>query len=97
MMTEDLTVFLDTDEFAQAATYKAGGVGAGVTVNVIFDEPDQGHFQIAGTGPAALGQASDFASFTNADTITIGATTYTIVTTRPQDDGAFVELQLEKQ
>lgn len=97
MMTEDLTVFLDTDEFAQAATYKVGGVGSGTTVNVIFDAPDHGHLGINGIKPRATGRASDFSSFGNTDTLTIGSTVYRIVDSNPIDDGAMVELQLEAQ
>lgn len=97
MMTEDLDVFIDSAEFATAATYKAGGIGSGVTVNVIYDAPDHAHLGINGTKPRATGKATDFASFTNADTLTIGSTTYRIVDSNPLDDGAMVELQLEAQ
>lgn len=95
--TEDLTVFLQTADFATAATYKLLGIGTGTTVNVIFDEASQDHLGIAGTNPVALGRASDFSAFTNTDTLTIGATVYRITDLQPQDDGAMVELQLEKQ
>ena len=96
-MTEDLDVFLATDEFATAMTYKVGGVGAGSTVNVIFDEPEQEHLGISGTRPTAIGKATDFASAGNTDTLTSGATVYRIVDVAPIADGALVELQLEKQ
>lgn len=95
--TENLDAFLDVDDFATAMTYKVGGVGAGSTVNVIFDEPEQEHLGISGTRPTATGKASDFASAGNTDTLTSGATVYRIVDVAPVADGAMVELQLEKQ
>jgi len=97
MFTEDLTVFFNTADHAVSATYKAGGTGAGVAVKVIFDAPGIDQYGISGTNPTALGKATDFASFTNADTLTIGANTYRILQTTPQDDGATVLCQLEKQ
>lgn len=97
MFTEDLTVFFQTDDFATAATYKAGGSGAGVTVNVIFDNPDSTHFGLSGTNPTVLVKASDIASFSIADTLTIGATVYRFINQEPLDDGAVVRIQLEKQ
>lgn len=95
--TEDLTAFFATGDFATAATYKAGGVGAGTTVNVIFDEPAQDPMGISGTRPTVLAKASDITSFSNADTLTIGATVYRIVDSEPIDDGALLQLQLEAQ
>lgn len=95
--TESLDAFLQTADFATAATYKAGGVGSGTTVNVIFDAAYQDHLGITGTRPEATGKASDFATMANTDTLTIGSTVYRIVDSQPLDDGSFVLLQLEKQ
>lgn len=94
---EDLDAFFNTDDFALEATYKAGGTGAGTTIQVIFDAPGQEAFGISGTRPRALVKASDIASFSNTDTLTIGATTWRCVDSQPQDDGALLSIQLEKQ
>lgn len=98
MMTEDLDAFLSTEEHAVEATYKAGGTGAGVAVNVIFDESYAEALPLmAGTNPTVLGKASDFASWTDTDTLTINSAIYRLTNSKPQDDGAFVLLELEKQ
>ena len=96
-MTEDLSAFFNTGDFAIALTYKVGGTGSGSTVNVIYDAPDREHFGINGTKPRVTARASDFASWGNTDTLDDGATTWRIVDSRPLDDGALVELQLEEQ
>lgn len=99
MFTEDLSAFFQTADFALAATYKAGGIGTGTTVNVIFDRAhiEQLGGVITGTNPVALGKATDFSSFTNSDTLTISSIVYRITASDPQDDGATVLLQLEDQ
>jgi hypothetical protein len=97
MFTEDLEVFLNADEHAVAALYKAGGVGAGVAVNVIFNESGGEVLGITTTKPEAIGKSSDFAAMTNTDTLTIGANVYRIVDANPIDDGAFTNLKLELQ
>lgn len=89
--TEDLSVYLDpVNGFATAATYD------GVTpVNVIFDRAYLDTLGMASTDPVALGKASDFPETTSiGKTLLIGATTWTIRNRQPQDDGAFVLLQL---
>lgn len=89
--TEDLSAFFDTDDFAIAAT-----VGA-TTVNVIFDrEYIDAVGRVSSANPVALAKASDAAAAVGA-TITISGTAYTIRDRQPQDDGAVVLLQLEKQ
>ena len=90
MFTEDLTVFFDTDDFAIAAT-----VGS-TTVPVIFDAEFIGALGVAGTNPVALAKASDSAAAVGA-TIVISGTSYIIRVREPQDDGAVVLLQLERQ
>lgn len=94
---EDRTVFFRTADFATAALYKALGQGAGVTINVIFDAPNQEHLGITGTNPTALVNKDDIASFSNTDTLTIGATVYRFVNDEPEDDGNVLRIQLEKQ
>lgn len=98
MMTEDLDAFLSTEEHAIEATYKAGGTGAGVAVNLIFNSEYAEPLPLmAATSPTALGKASDFASWTDADTLTIDGVVYRLTNSKPQDDGAFVLLALETQ
>lgn len=87
-ITEDLDAFLS--DFGIAATYNGA-----TAVLVIFDRAYLSALTgVAGTNPVALGKASDFASPVG-KTLAIGATTYTIQNSEPQDDGAFVLLQLE--
>lgn len=90
MFTEDLSVFFNTAEFATAAT-----VGA-TPVPVIFDAAYLASLGIVGTNPVALAKASDSAAAVGA-TIVISAVSYKIRGREPQDDGATVLLQLEKQ
>ena len=97
--TENLNAFFQVGDFATASTYKAGGIGTGVTVNVIFDRAAlEGLLGgMNSTNPVALGKASDFSGFTNTDTLTINGTVFRITQSLPQDDGATVLLQLEDQ
>ena len=44
--TEDLSVFFQSADFATSATYKAGGVGGGTAILVIFDQANQEHLGI---------------------------------------------------
>lgn len=96
-MDEDLSVFFDPDDFATAALYKAGGVGSGVSVNVIYDRAHLEVLEISSTGPVALAKAADFAGFLNTDTLAIGADVFRIVDSQPQGDGSTVMLVLELQ
>jgi hypothetical protein len=90
VFTEDLDAFLDTDEFALDATYNSA-----TAVKVIFDAAYLEQLGIAGTGPVALGKASDFPAAAVGKTLAISSTTYTIRNREPQDDGAWVLLRLE--
>ena len=94
MFAEDLKPFFQPADFAVAALYKSMGAGAGVTINVIFDEPGLDAFEMSSTNPVVLAMASDVASIDKTDTLTIGATVFRIVESQPQDDGAIVRLQL---
>ncbi len=97
MFTEDLTVFFKSADFATVATYKAGGVGGGVTKNVIFDAAFAAQLGMDAVTPVALVITSDFPSVSNMDTLTIGSTVYRISESQPHDDGAISVLQLEQQ
>lgn len=93
MFEEDLDAFLDPRDHGVEALYDGA-----TTVHVIFDNAYTESFGIAGTSPVALGKASDFPAASAIDkTLVIGGTTYKIRNRQPQDDGAFVALQLEEQ
>lgn len=96
MFTEDLSVYFQTADFATACTYKAGGTGGGVTINVIFDAATIEHFGITGINPILLARAADVPSFTNADTFTINSVVYRGVNDMPLDDGSVVRIELQK-
>lgn len=92
--TESLDAFLDSDDFATAATFTPTS-GSGGSKYVIFDEAYAEAMGIAGTNPQCIGKASDFpATTTVGGTLVIGSTTYTIREREPMDDGALVRLQL---
>lgn len=90
MFTEDLNAFFDTADFAVDATYDGA-----TAVKVIFDAAYLEQLGIAGTKPAALGQASVFPAAAVGKTLLIGSTTYTIKGREPLDDAAIVLLTLK--
>lgn len=90
MFSEDLSAYFRTQDFGVAATYDGA-----TTVNVIFDNEYLEQMGVAGTGPAALGRASDFPENTAiGKTLLINGTTYTIRGREPLDDGQIVVLRL---
>lgn len=91
MFAEDITAFFDTADFATAATLQGGAV-----VNVIFDAAHLEVLGVSSANPAALAKASDVAVTDVGKTLTINAVVYTINDRQPQDDGATVLLQLQK-
>jgi len=90
-LTEDLDVFLV--DFGEAFTLQ-GGAGGGVTA--IFDVAYLQELGVAGTDPAALVKASAVVAGDVGKTFTRVGTgvVYTIRNRQPQDDGAFVLLDL---
>lgn len=90
MFTEDLNAFLQTGDFAIAATLQGGS-----TVNLIFDRAALDVLGVSGTNPTALCKASAVSQSNVGQTLTISGTAYTITNRQPQDDGAFVLLQLK--
>jgi hypothetical protein len=92
MFTEDLTEFIDADDFADAATYDGS-----TTVYGIFDGVYVDAFGVAGSNPVFLCAASDVPAAGVCKTLVVNSVTYKIRNRQPQDDGAFVLLQLEKQ
>jgi hypothetical protein len=95
MFTEDLDVFFNQAGHAVAAVYDAAG--ANTSISVIFDEPHLEQVGIGGTNPVAQAKASDIpATGAIGKTLTIGGTVFVIRARQPVDDGAVVELQLER-
>ncbi len=92
MFTEDLSVFFNTDGFAEDATYDTAN-----TIPVIFDRAYLEQLgMIAGAGPVAMAKAADVAADPTGKPLVIRGVTYTIRNIMPQDDGAVVLLDLEK-
>jgi hypothetical protein len=92
MFTEDLSVFFDTDDFAEDATYDTVN-----TIAVIFDRAYLEQLgMIASAEPTALTRAADVAADPTGKPLVIRGVTYTIRNILPQDDGAVVLLHLER-
>lgn len=93
MMTEDLSVFFNGDDFAVEATASPGGVGS-----VIFDENGVilQQMGIETSGPSLICPASQWPSLTNTGTVTIGLVTYKVRSSIALDDGAIKLLALAR-
>lgn len=89
-LTEDLNQFLN--DFGLSCT--AGAVSA----LGILDMPSQvlAGDMVLSTDYTLTALASDFGSLKYGDAITVGGTAYTVRETRLIDDGAFVEIGLQK-
>jgi hypothetical protein len=91
---DDLAVFFDTDEFAEAGTC------GGSAVQVIRDrEYLQAIGMVSGANPIALARASQFVGSWNGSSLIVisaeaVASTYVIRDKKPQDDGKIVMLEL---
>lgn len=94
---EDMSAFYRSTDFSEDVIYKAGGVGGGVTIQGIFDAPDDTQFGVGGTQPKVRVKASDITSFSNSDTFTIRGLVYRCIDDKPIDDGAELIIPLEKQ
>lgn len=92
MFTEDLTPFFNNAEHAVDAVYDGS-----TTIQVLFDDSDQGALGVGGSNPTAMCPATSVAADPTDKTLVIAGTTYKIRDIRPQDDGAIVLLQLERQ
>ena len=95
---DDLDAFLNTDEFAVAATVRLQDGGARV-VRGIFDDPyldaQLGEYVADTSAPRFTCKASDAAGVRRGDWIAIDGTTYNVMT-KPQNDGTgMVILRLE--
>ena len=84
-LTNDLDVFLNSDEFAVDVTYLAG------TIQGIFDAPFksavEGEMGIESTLPQVLVKTSDVASAVHGQTMTINSVVYQISGIQPDGTG----------
>jgi len=83
----DLAAFFDVDDFGVTATYKAGGVGGGVAVRIIFTNNyvafTGGTVDIEGTYPVALCKTTDISGVAHDDTLLIDSVTYKVIGVQP--------------
>lgn len=80
--TESLAAFLDTAGFAEYLTIGAGSVAA------IFDNAFSDPFGIvAGTTPVFHAASADVSTLAVGDTVTRGATAYTVAEIQPDGTG----------
>lgn len=89
-LNEDLGVFLD--DFGVSCTAGA------VTALGILDMPSQiiSGDMVLSTDYTLTARAADFGGLKYGDSITVAAVAYTVRETRLIDDGAFVEIGLQK-
>ena len=81
-LTEDLTIFFETDEFAVVLTH------SGSDYSVIFDAEYSGDEMMAGSLPMAMLPTSDASGMAIGGSVTIGGQAYTI--REKQQDGTGV-------
>ena len=80
---EDLDAFLDTGDFAEAAT-----IGAATVNGILFDGYGQALEYASGSKPSFLCKVADLPTITlGTTTAVIGGTTYTIVENQPDGHG----------
>lgn len=92
-MTEDLSIFFNDDDFAVTATLNGTASG-----NVILDKDYMRAMgMVSSSNPAALARASQYGTDVLDGTLVADNATYVIRDRQPQDDGAIVLLELEKQ
>ena len=89
-MVEDLSVFLQ--DFGQTCTAGA------VTALGILDMPTQviSGDMVLSTDYTLTARAADFGGLLAGDAITVGGVAYKVRETRKIDDGAFVQIALQK-
>jgi len=92
MFTEDMTAFFNASEFAVAATYNGS-----TTIYGNFNAPYAAALDVAGTNPTFECAASDVPASGVGNPLAVNSVTYKIRNRMPQDDGAWVVLELEKQ
>lgn len=84
------TVFLNTDDFAQAAVWTAGG-GSPVDVNIIFDDEyigtNLGTGEIDTAAPQCRAKTDDLPGVTQGDLLATGGVNYYIKSVQPDGTG----------
>lgn len=92
MLTEDLSAFFNTSEFATTAN--VAGVGG---VSVIFDNGYQGALNgfIESSAPSITGPSASLASAVQGTSVTINAVAYKVMEVHPDGTG-IIKLMLEK-
>lgn len=92
MFAESISDFFSTSDHAVAATYNGA-----TTINGNFNAPYAEAFDVAGINPTFECAASDVPAAGVGNTLVVNAVTYRIRNRMPQDDGAWVVLDLEQQ
>lgn len=90
--TEDLSVFLSSDDFAVSVT-------SGATTGLgILDMPSEmiADGVVLTTDFKLMCESSKFGSLLHGDKVTVAGTAYTVRSASLVDDGAFVEVMLMK-
>ena len=88
---EDLSVFLQTQDFATAATYQGSA-----TVNGIFDNQYFEGMNFQGSAPVFMCRTADVASAAHGQSLVVDGITYKIVGVEPSGTGIST-LRLERQ
>lgn len=89
-MTEDLSAFFDTDEFATSATWKGTE-----SVKVIFNNAYADDFEVAGRAPRCSARESDFPGIARGQALVIGGSNYKVITWHADGTGV-LDILLEK-
>ena len=92
MFSESISGFFRSADFAVSATYNGS-----TTITGNFNAPYAASLDVAGTNPTFECAASDVPAAGVGNTLVVNGITYKIRNRMPQDDGAWVMLELEKQ
>lgn len=89
-LSENFDEFLDSDDFAVAASYTPNG-GSATAINGIFDKEylagDLGQVVVSSAAPMFLTKTSNVASEDGSGAIVINSVTYDIVEVKPDGTG----------
>ncbi|MCM0018427.1 MAG: hypothetical protein NBV67_00370 [Tagaea sp.] len=98
--TEDLAAMFDAAEFGVAATWKAGGAGAGVAVTLLDrllgDPIDFGETRVRQDRRIFLARAAELPGAAKEDTIAVASIVYRVRDVRPDASGAVLTLDCAK-
>lgn len=90
-LTEDPTIYFDTDGFAVTANYNSGTTVEGIL--------DTGYVEVQGKEserPMFTCAASDVSGVNHGKSLVVGGTTYSVVGVQPDQTGDFVTLVLSE-